>query len=308
MIRCRIQHKKLINEIIVLYYHNYNKNLKIMLTDWIIYTKLYDNLKKDKSLDNKKLNNIIEKVIEFSFKDCLNDLIIDEKIEILFENPKICIIFESIELNEDKIASIRNKFINLAIRNKFEFDDSYKNENGELYDFYENMLKITCFGKCKDCANAASKGHLECLKYLHENGCPLNWTTCAYAAKNGYLECLKYAHENGCPWGLCTCLYAAVNGHLECLKYLHENRCPWDSDTCSRAALNGHLECLKYARENGCPWDEYTCSNAALRGQLECLKYAHENGCPWDEYTCLYAAENGHLECLKYARENGCPE
>ncbi|ATZ81267.1 hypothetical protein BMW23_1224 [Bodo saltans virus] len=59
-----------------------------MLTDWIIYTKLYDNLKKEKSLDNAKLNNIIEKVINFPFKDCLNDLIIDEKIEILFENPK----------------------------------------------------------------------------------------------------------------------------------------------------------------------------------------------------------------------------
>ncbi|ATZ81210.1 hypothetical protein BMW23_1167 [Bodo saltans virus] len=87
-----------------------------MLTDWIIYTKLYDNLKIEKSLDNAKLNNIIEKVMNFPFKDCLNDLIIDEKIEILFENPKICIIFESIEFNEEKIVSICNKFINLAIK------------------------------------------------------------------------------------------------------------------------------------------------------------------------------------------------
>ncbi|ATZ81176.1 hypothetical protein BMW23_1133 [Bodo saltans virus] len=53
-----------------------------MLTDWIIHTKLYDNLKIEKSLDNAKLNNIIEKVIEFPFSDKLNDLIINEKIEI----------------------------------------------------------------------------------------------------------------------------------------------------------------------------------------------------------------------------------
>ena len=186
-----------------------------MLTDWIIYTKLYDNLKKDKSLDNEKLNNIIEKVIKFPFKDCLNDLIIDEKIEILFENPKICIVFESIELNENKIASIRDKFINFAMRNNFEFNDSYKNENDKLYDFYENMLKISCFGtkdKCEDCDIAAIKGHLGCLKYLHENG---------------HLECLKYLHENGCTWNkdMC-CIEAEKNGHLECLQYVRENGCP----------------------------------------------------------------------------------
>ena len=46
---------------------------------------------------------------------------------------------------------------------------------------------------------------------------------------NGHLECLKYAHENGCPWNEDTCSNAAKNGHLECLKYLHENRCPWDN-------------------------------------------------------------------------------
>ncbi|ATZ81004.1 hypothetical protein BMW23_0959 [Bodo saltans virus] len=44
-----------------------------------------------------------------------------------------------------------------------------------LYDFYENMLKIACFGttdKCEDCTSAAKRGHLKCLKYAHENCCP----------------------------------------------------------------------------------------------------------------------------------------
>ncbi|ATZ81196.1 ankyrin repeat domain-containing protein [Bodo saltans virus] len=279
-----------------------------MLTDWIIHTKLYDNLKIEKSLDNTKLNNIIEKVIEFPFKDCLNDLIIDEKIEILFENPKICIVFGSIELNENKIASIRTKFINFAIKNNFEFNDSYKNENGKLYDFYENMLKITCFGKCKDCTNAASKGHLECLKYLHENDCPWDEETCEYAASKGHLECLKYAHENGCPCDINTCLNAAYYGQLECLKYAHENGCPWNANTCLYAAQNGHLECLKYAHDNGCPWNKWTCEIAAQNGHLECLKYLHENGCHWSKDTYRFAKRNGHLECVQYARENGCPE
>ena len=41
--------------------------------------------------------------------------------------------------------------------------------------------------------------------------------------KGGHLECLKYAHENECPWDGYTCSKAASGGHLECLKYAHEN-------------------------------------------------------------------------------------
>ena len=43
-------------------------------------------------------------------------------------------------------------------------------------------------------------GHLECLKYAHENECPWDKETCSSAAESGHLECLKYAHENGCHW------------------------------------------------------------------------------------------------------------
>ena len=74
-----------------------------------------------------------------------------------------------------------------------------------------------------------------------------------FAAENGHLECLKYAHERGCPWDELTCAYAAKLGNLECLKYAHEHGCPWDARTCGTAAENGHLECLKYAQDHGAP-------------------------------------------------------
>ena len=54
--------------------------------------------------------------------------------------------------------------------------------------------------------------------------------TCSYAAEGGHLECLKYAHEKGCPWDAKTCSEAAQRGHLECLKYAHEKGCPWDEE------------------------------------------------------------------------------
>ena len=52
------------------------------------------------------------------------------------------------------------------------------------------------------------------------------------AAKHGHLEYLKYAHENGCSWNDKTYLNASFNRHLECLKYAHENACPWDEMIC----------------------------------------------------------------------------
>ena len=104
--------------------------------------------------------------------------------------------------------------------------------------------------------------------------------TCRDAALNGHLDCLRYAREHGCPWNEWTCLFAVSNGHLDCLRYAHENGCPWNEVTCAHAASNGHLDCLRYARENGCCWDKRTCEGAAKYGQLECLKYACARKCP----------------------------
>ena len=47
------------------------------------------------------------------------------------------------------------------------------------------------------CSSAASRGHLEVLKWLRENGCEWNSSTCNNAALEGHLEVLKWAHENG---------------------------------------------------------------------------------------------------------------
>ena len=51
-------------------------------------------------------------------------------------------------------------------------------------------------------------------------------TLCNSAAESGHLECLKYAHENGCHWTYFTCIKAVSNRHFNCFKYAHENGCP----------------------------------------------------------------------------------
>lgn len=159
----------------------------------------------------------------------------------------------------------------------------------------------------KICAGAAAYGQLECLKQLHESGCPWDDRTTSYAAYNGHLETLIWAHQNGCRWTATTCKHAARNGELECLKYAHNNGCPWDVEICYSAAIGDQLECLQWAHQNGCPWNEWTCDAAAGQGNLECLKYAHENGCPWSSSTHLQALEANQISCLRYMHDNGCP-
>ena len=42
------------------------------------------------------------------------------------------------------------------------------------------------------------------------------------AARHGHLECLEYVHRNGCPWDPSTTRAAASYGHLDCLEYIFE--------------------------------------------------------------------------------------
>jgi hypothetical protein len=97
------------------------------------------------------------------------------------------------------------------------------------------------------------------------------------ASKNGYLDCLKYVHEQGCPWNILTPAKAAENGHLDCLKYAYENGCPWDERTTERAAENGKLDCLKYAYENGCTITFKATRHALYNNHYDCAEYIIKN-------------------------------
>ena len=41
-------------------------------------------------------------------------------------------------------------------------------------------------------------GHLDVLKYVRENGCPLNAFTFHNAAKGGHLDVVMWLYDNGC--------------------------------------------------------------------------------------------------------------
>jgi len=133
---------------------------------------------------------------------------------------------------------------------------------------------------------AARQGNLEMVKYCVANECPIDAWACANAAGHGHLECLKYLHEEvKAPWDAGTGIWAAENGHLHILEYLVERK--YDEygvvfgDACKYAAEKGHLDCLKYLHETTkAPWDEDAIREAHENNRIECLQYLLDNDCP----------------------------
>jgi hypothetical protein len=171
---------------------------------------------------------------------------------------------------------------------------------------------------------------------------------CNTSASLGHLDCLRYLNENGYKWYDSLAFDSALRGDfVNCLQYMCEHNdinYIFDENACAAAAYSGSINCLRYLHETvNCPWNERTCSEAAsslrkfnfeLKGEMKdlfkekdkdikCLKYAHENvltseevsanearglhSCPWDEQTCIKAAEGGNIGFLVYAHEQKCP-
>ncbi|CAL6314510.1 unnamed protein product [Bathycoccus prasinos] len=130
---------------------------------------------------------------------------------------------------------------------------------------------------------AAGQGNLEMVKYCVANECPINEDACAFAAENGHLEILKYLHEEAkAPWDVYTATWAAGKGQLHILEYLVERKYDeYDTLACERAAKSGHLDCLKYLHETAkAPWDYVAIRAAREKNQPECLQYLLDNNCP----------------------------
>ncbi|CAL6289702.1 unnamed protein product [Bathycoccus prasinos] len=130
---------------------------------------------------------------------------------------------------------------------------------------------------------AAEIGNLEMVKYCVANECPIDEMACAGAASGGHLEVLKYLHEEAkAPWASDTANCAAFNGHLHILEYLVERKYDkYSVWACANTAEKGHLDCLKYLRETAkAPWDHVAVLNAHENNQPDCVQYLLDNNCP----------------------------
>ncbi len=161
-------------------------------------------------------------------------------------------------------------------------DDSTIKKTREIQSAY--VKKCTEFSSLKV---AVQKGNLHCVRYLLPQGhkpskylsfFPFNLMD--LAAENGHLEVVKWFHENrteGCSDFAMN--LAAANGHLEVIKWLHENRTEGASVyAMCWAAQYGHLELVKWLHKNrteGCT--RWAMDHAAQNGHLDIVIWLHEN-------------------------------
>ena len=162
---------------------------------------------------------------------------------------------------------------------------------------------------------AASNGHLDVVKWLHEytkEGC--THLAMDRASENGHLEVVKWLHEHrseGCTGAAMD--RAASNGHLEVVKWLHEHR----SEGCTHlamdyAASNGHLEIVILLHHNGVKFSDRMFVTTVRNGHLHVVKWLYQNiSKHWHDANSAIdiAISNGHFKMVKWLMEHmhRCP-
>lgn len=128
-----------------------------------------------------------------------------------------------------------------------------------------------------------------------------------YAAANGHLDIVKWLHENGTEGCTTDAMnQAAANGHLEVVKWLHENR----KEGCTVVAMdyasaNGHFEVVKWLFENNVvKCRQRALDSAAKHGRYEIVKFLIQHGMSATSKTLETASKGGHLDVVKYLIED----
>ena len=143
-------------------------------------------------------------------------------------------------------------------------------------------IQPDCFGPwrapCKLMYVAARCGHLECMKRAFENGdVHEKDVLCTQAVLSGNIECLKYAHSIGAPINNRALIMAAEEGAIEMLRFAREKGVSFGNELCNAAAGRGQVDCLRFlCEECGLVPGMETCVAAAGAGSLPALMYAHE--------------------------------
>ena len=116
-----------------------------------------------------------------------------------------------------------------------------------------------------------------------------NELICYEATVNNHYNCLKYAHENGCPLTNEDMLLMCSDNidKFKCFKYLSENGAYRAKYIALTACVNRNFVVVKYCIDNKFFINEWLCVYLVKVNSLEYLKYAHENGCPWDCNTFI---------------------
>jgi hypothetical protein len=119
-----------------------------------------------------------------------------------------------------------------------------------------------------DCANFNTKENMATLKWVVENGCPVNSTVMAMTISTfGYqgTDLLIWLREKGCSlsidcWktAVITCIYL-TEALLLVLNWLYREECPYNKSVVTKALEMGNIAALRWFREKGYEYNIEEC-------------------------------------------------
>lgn len=160
---------------------------------------------------------------------------------------------------------------------------------------------------------AASAGHLSILEWCLENSAEWSSQVSSAAARNGHFPVVRWLSQNGCPLDekmIFEC--AASHGDLDTIKWItNERSFACTTRVLALVAASGNLEALRYLYSLPTVpplLDESVCAAAARQGRFEVLRWLREEAnCPWDSRTTSSAFEMNYATIFEWACLNGCP-
>jgi hypothetical protein len=184
---------------------------------------------------------------------------------------------------------------------------------GDVQKMIRLLAEWPCAPKTADytaLSCAAKGGSVEAMRWLMQHGFDCKRFVVPVvlnAAYYGHLDVLRFLHEDGHTVAELTgsnltdpCELAASRGHLEVLRWLHEHDWPLgDASECAASA--GHTHILMYLKEEGIRFNEQTMLNAVKGGHLAVCQYLLTTECPYDAETLSAAvAESNSIEIIQF--------
>jgi hypothetical protein len=177
-------------------------------------------------------------------------------------------------------------------------------------------------------AEEIARGNLPSLKWLVENGYPLDNSAIDVACEHGHMHILQYLVSKELTielshvyivarygrvgilrWLLADlftasgaiCEIAAEHGHLEILIAAHENDAAVTARVVTIAASNGHLHILRWCKDNNIPTYPDLASQTILAEQFEVLRWLKEqNYGQFDHSLTIAACTVGRVDILTW--------
>jgi len=158
------------------------------------------------------------------------------------------------------------------------------------------------------------------FKTIHEMGYQWGEFTMQNAAIGHKIDIVKFMFENGCPLNPSVLFNAVKTNCLELVQFLAENNCPIDETpidnqevrSFEKAVSNNHIDIVRCLRSSmNFPFGTNTfkvACNADYPKNLHTLAYLHSEGCVPSSFLLYEMIDDGNFHAVKFMLRHGLYE